>query len=94
MSDPREVWKQLSQQVQNAQRQSGCAEQFQKSSSNIYQSIKADTNAVRFGGGSGGGAPSPRKALGGAALLGLGLGGVWLVNNALFNGTAYHVLRE
>lgn len=38
----------------------------------------------RFGGG--GGAPGPRGALGGAGLLLVGLGGVWLFNNALFNG--------
>ncbi|KAI7476611.1 Prohibitin-2 [Hortaea werneckii] len=37
----------------------------------------------RFGGG--GGAPGPRGALGGAGLLLIGLGGVWLFNNALFN---------
>ncbi|KAJ9621635.1 Prohibitin-2, subunit of the prohibitin complex (Phb1p-Phb2p) [Taxawa tesnikishii (nom. ined.)] len=37
----------------------------------------------RFGAGGAGG--NPRGALGGIALLGLGVGGVWLFNNALFN---------
>ena len=40
----------------------------------------------RFGGGAGGGGPTPRAGLagiGGLILLG---GGIWAVNNALFNG--------
>ena len=39
----------------------------------------------RFG-GAGGGAPAPRAAIGGAAGLLILVGGVWAVNNALFNG--------
>lgn len=51
-----------------------------------------DTSLTRsrsFGRGAGGmpGGGNPRGALGGIALLGLGIGGVWLFNNALFNGT-------
>jgi hypothetical protein len=41
----------------------------------------------RFGGGAGGGAPTPRGAIGGlGALIFLG-GSIWVFNNALFNGT-------
>ena len=44
----------------------------------------------RFG-GAGGGAPPPRGAVGGlVGLLALG-GGVWLFNNALFNGMYHHI---
>ncbi|KAF1356592.1 band 7 family-domain-containing protein [Delphinella strobiligena] len=59
MSDPREMWKNLQRQLENAQQQ-----------------------GKRFGAGGGG---NPRSAIGGVALLGLGVGGIWLFNNALFN---------
>lgn len=41
----------------------------------------------RFGAGGSGG--NPRSAVGGAALLLLGIGGIWTFNNALFNGTSH-----
>ena len=41
----------------------------------------------RFGGGAGG-TPNPRGALGGMASILLIGGGIYLFNNALFNGTS------
>ncbi|KAK8206906.1 Prohibitin-2, subunit of the prohibitin complex (Phb1p-Phb2p) [Zalaria obscura] len=51
---------------------------------NLQRNVeRVQQQGSRFGGGGPGG--NPRQALGGILLLGLGIGGVWTFNNALFN---------
>ncbi|KAF2152472.1 hypothetical protein K461DRAFT_278701 [Myriangium duriaei CBS 260.36] len=55
-------------------------EMWKKLRQNMVQ--MQEQGGARFAGGGG---PNPRAALGGLALLGVGIGGVWLFQNALFN---------
>ncbi|KAG9889167.1 hypothetical protein KCU98_g18620, partial [Aureobasidium melanogenum] len=73
MSDPRDMWKNLQKSLEQAQRQGRRSKKQRAETRQMY----------RFG--AGGPTPNPKGALGGIAVIALGLGGVYLFNNALFN---------